>query len=862
MCSTNVFRPLAITLLSANLGVLAQVPNPGSEGKIQLQWAKQYDEALKRAEAEKKPVLIDVTTDWCGWSKKMDRETFADLTVQKELRGFVLIRLNPEVSERNRKIAESYGVDGYPTIIVANYRGEEIGQGGCMLGNQFVEFLRRFSPMFKGNSLGYKSVQLQGTDPLLSAMRKIPAPESRPTSVGSFVVLDQSEVQLLTNGVAKFLVRTATFIADREKGLPPDVTRHYVSSRQKLKLKTVRILDTTGKGREVDVKSAKDEHAYSNQNVYWDARTVSLDLPTLKDGQVLDVIEEREFQPVMPNQFYFRWNTGTTILLTSDLKITFPAAFNLHKRAVRCPTGVTESRNLDGTITWQLKTSNTKPYEPELFSPPIQEIWQGYEFYTPCTKDQVAIWFRDLCRGRDVLPAAARQKVAELKKSNGTQTALLQALVNWVTRDVRYVSILFGASSHQPHSAAETLANLYGDCKDQSLLLAALCHEAGIPASPVVVDAFGEGFDEASPAIDCFNHCIVEATADGKVYYVDAAAGPAKLGHVARSYAGARALKLNGATGQVVTIPPYQPLMDQQVCQTVIKLNPNCGATVTESVQFNGEQAVLMKERMKQTAPEKVRQVLEASYKRSGRKLLDFFMTDAHAAGDSYETRLSYTVPRFGSPTAGGVVLKLAAQESETDWVGALNQPRTQPFRFRASDAARRSFTVELPAGALLKGKPEDLQLETIFMKANRKIVFKDNKLSATETSSFLDARLAPTESGRVYEAFRRLHDHREYSFVVEMPTPETPVAAVQGPARVAGTPPQGPAKMLRLSGISGMPPNRLAIINGKTLAAGEAASLKLDNRELIVRCLSIGDRSVFVSIDGLSGATELQLSN
>ncbi len=80
-------------------------------------------------------------------------------------------------------------------------------------------------------------------------------------------MLDQSEIQLLTNGVAKFVVRTSIFIADREKGLLSDVTRHYLSSRQKLKLKTVRIVDTTGKGREVDVKLAKDEHAYSNQNV-------------------------------------------------------------------------------------------------------------------------------------------------------------------------------------------------------------------------------------------------------------------------------------------------------------------------------------------------------------------------------------------------------------------------------------------------------------------------------------------------------------------------------------------------------------------------------------------------------------------
>src|SRR5436190_18333615 len=100
-CCSNLFVS-GVTLAVTSCSLFAQVPNPGSEGKLQLQWAKDYPEALKRAEAEKKPLLIDITTDWCGWSKKMDRESFSNLAVQKELRSLVLIRLNPEASEANQ----------------------------------------------------------------------------------------------------------------------------------------------------------------------------------------------------------------------------------------------------------------------------------------------------------------------------------------------------------------------------------------------------------------------------------------------------------------------------------------------------------------------------------------------------------------------------------------------------------------------------------------------------------------------------------------------------------------------------------------------------------------------------------------
>ena len=843
--------------LMASFCASSQVPNPGSEGKLHLQWLKEYPEALRRSETDNKPLLIDFTTDWCGWSKKMDREAFADSAVQNELRSYTLIRINPEASDQNQKIADSFGVDGYPTLVVANFRGEQIAQGSYMTANEMLEFLRRYLPLFKGNPLGYKSAQLGPNDPLMRAIQKIPAPGLRPATLGSFVVLDQSDIVLQADGSARLVTRKATFVADPEKGDLPRAASYYVSSRQKLRLKAVRILDTKGTGREVDLRLAKDEHAYSNQNVYWDARMISLELPLLKEGQILDLIEEREIQPIMPGQYSSRWVTAPEVLLTSDLTITFPASLNLQKHSVRCPIDVMETKNADGTLSWQLRTSNVKAYEPALFSPPVFEIWQGYEFYTPCNRDAIARWFTGLCQGRDALPATAQQRVTHFKHASTNQTELLQALVDWVTKDIRYVSVAFGASSHQPHNVRDTLANLYGDCKDQSLLLQALCREAGIPASLVLVDAMGEGFDEERPAIEKFNHCIVEATADGKTCYVDPAAGPTQLGRLPRSYAGTRALKIEGSCGRAITLPAYQPLMDQETSETIVKLNPNGSATVTEATRFTGQKAAQMKEWLKKANPGKVRKSLEASYKKSGRKLLDFYMTDTNAVGDKYETRMVFTTPRFGSVTSGGLALTLGGHNTSVELLGSLNLPRTQPFWFRATDASKRTFTVELPSGATLRGRPENLQIDTPFMKATRKIEFAANKLSATEDFRLLEARLAVSEAGKVYDAFRRLAEHSEYTYIVQIP----PVSQASPEATVQ-TGLVGSVNGLHLNGISGLPPHRLAIINGKTLAEGESALVKLQGHGLMVHCMLIGDHSASVSIDGISGKTQLELGN
>lgn len=79
--------------------------------------------------------------------------------------------------------------------------------------------------------------------------------------------------------------------------------------------------------------------------------------------------------------------------------------------------------------------------------------------------------------------------------------------------------------------------------------------------------------------------------------------------------------------------------------------------------------------------------------------------------------------------------------------------------------------------------------------------------------------------------------------------------------SRTSSGPPREAAS-LRLNGVSGPPSNRLAIINGKTLAAGESATVKLAGHAVTFRCLSITERSAKVIIDGGPGPEELFLSD
>jgi thioredoxin-related protein len=64
-----------------------------------IRWIS-FDEAVKLNEKHPKKIFIDVFTQWCGWCKKMDADTYTDPTVISYLnKYFYAVRLDAETAD-------------------------------------------------------------------------------------------------------------------------------------------------------------------------------------------------------------------------------------------------------------------------------------------------------------------------------------------------------------------------------------------------------------------------------------------------------------------------------------------------------------------------------------------------------------------------------------------------------------------------------------------------------------------------------------------------------------------------------------------------------------------------------------------
>jgi uncharacterized protein YyaL (SSP411 family) len=127
---------------------------PKAEAVSWYEWNDGYPEAKKK----KKLLLVNMHTTWCGWCKKMDRDTYTDKDVIKLLNNdFVAIKFDPERKDK-KYLIDTLSLDGqslmnmltngqrlgFPTMVVINPKDNNIiyAEAGYQDAAQFKKTLQ------------------------------------------------------------------------------------------------------------------------------------------------------------------------------------------------------------------------------------------------------------------------------------------------------------------------------------------------------------------------------------------------------------------------------------------------------------------------------------------------------------------------------------------------------------------------------------------------------------------------------------------------------------------------------------------------------------------------------------------------
>ncbi|HPY96288.1 MAG TPA: thioredoxin family protein [Candidatus Cloacimonadota bacterium] len=119
-----------------------------------LVWLEDYNQALKQSTESKLPILINFTgSDWCIWCKRLSEEVFDTKEFENYAKkNLILLKIDfpqkiaqtEQVKNSNRALAQKYQVQGFPTIVLTDSKGNIINVTGYQKGgaSAYIDHLK------------------------------------------------------------------------------------------------------------------------------------------------------------------------------------------------------------------------------------------------------------------------------------------------------------------------------------------------------------------------------------------------------------------------------------------------------------------------------------------------------------------------------------------------------------------------------------------------------------------------------------------------------------------------------------------------------------------------------------------------
>ena len=158
-------QKIVMVLLVALFFPVLTAMSPESSGTVK--WLS-FEEAVEKSKKEKRKIFIDVYTDWCGWCKVMDKNTFSDPKVAGILNeNFYAVKFNAEQREdvvfngTTFKFVQS-GRNGYHELAAALLNNKLSYPTVVFLDEEFK--MLQPLPGYQGPESFHKVVQFIGED--------------------------------------------------------------------------------------------------------------------------------------------------------------------------------------------------------------------------------------------------------------------------------------------------------------------------------------------------------------------------------------------------------------------------------------------------------------------------------------------------------------------------------------------------------------------------------------------------------------------------------------------------------------------------------------------------------------------------
>ena len=454
-----------------------------------------------------------------------------------------------------------------------------------------------------------------------------------------------------------------------------------------------------------------------------------------------------------------------------------------------------------GSNSWQWTLHDVSGIRHEPLMPPFrgvagQMILSFFSSGTPALNanadwEAMGKWYFNLVGARVDASAEIKQEVASLIASKSTPLQKMQAIAEFVQRDVRYVAIELGIGGLQPHSAPDVFLHHYGDCKDKATLVRSMLNEIGVESYHVVINAQRGSVTRDMPAHNGFNHVITAikipdgltdssliATMQhpklGRILFFDPTNELIPFGQIPGYLQANYGLLVTPNGGELVELPQQPSAMNS--IQRTAKLTLDPSGTLKGDVKETrlGQRASY--ERWRQHSVAKETDRIKPIEDLLAGSLSSFHITHAsvlnlHQTDQPFGFDYSFESQNYAKNAGNLLLVRPRVIGSKSLGFLETKDPRKFPIELEEPTRDTDTFEITIPAGYTVDDLPPPVDADYSFASYHAKTVVNGNVVDYTRTFEVKELSV-PVNKAEDLRKLYRIIASDERSTVVLKPAP------------------------------------------------------------------------------------------
>lgn len=380
----------------------------------------------------------------------------------------------------------------------------------------------------------------------------------------------------------------------------------YDALNEKVSLAFLRVTKLNGSVVEAKPDALTDDPApvAKDAPAFVELREAHVTVPAMSPGDTLSYeMVIFTVKPAAPGEFWFAHSFLTSRpAADEELEVNVPAERKIFLKTSPQFSPKISSAGARRICSWsRLNAAPVEDQDTQANRPPKTP---GVVLTSFASWDAVAKWLGRMEQSAETPTDDVAKKSSDLTADQKTDADKIEAIYDFVSKQIRTIRIPAEQTASQIHDAAKVLQAGYGDEPDKCALLAALLNAAKFPASVALLPT-GDKFDSALPWPGGIEHEAVTVSDGKETYWMDPADATIPFGMLLPASRGKEALvAAAGSDPHFAKTPVDPPFLSTQTVEVNGRVTSLGKLTARVRYTLRGDNEVALRTAFERTPQE------------------------------------------------------------------------------------------------------------------------------------------------------------------------------------------------------------------------------------------------------------------